>query len=265
MADISTWEDFVSKYTDSSVSEINITSDLTVPAEGITSDIRVDGEKTINGGNHFIYNIAGTADHIFNTENHTGGSNFNVTWNNTQFQNIYGSNVFYAPSSSRKYTFKNCVFQGQGSNLFTGLCNAKVENSALTWTTTATSGDGVGSVDLDYSWIWMKDWVITSGSSTIFANLNNCYIKGDIRASSDSVTTISKLASKVEYCVINFSSSLTLTSVATTRDNISVLNKDKLPKYKQNTDPESGIAKVTDSQMKNAAELYALGFPIVVL
>ena len=71
MADVSTWDDFVSKYTDSSVSEINITSDLTVPAEGITSDIRVDGDKTINGGNHFIYNIAGTADHIFNTENHT--------------------------------------------------------------------------------------------------------------------------------------------------------------------------------------------------
>lgn len=263
MADVSTWEDFVDKYTDSTTDTINITSDLVVPARGIETTIDAGSNKTINGNDHFIYNIAGTAGHLIGSNG--GGSAKTVNWGNVQFQNIVGNSVFWDASgsgSSQDVYFNNCVFQGQGQYLFdTGGNLMHLNSCAVTWTYQGSAGV-FQKADCSFCWIWLKDCVVLSSPNAImFDNLYNCYIKGTINGGTG-ITTLDKLATNTSNSVINFSTDLTLTKVASATTATTVINSTKIPNY---TATETNVVKVTDAEMKNAAKLAEVGFPIVVL
>lgn len=255
MANVSTWEEFVTVYTSDSDNTITLTQDITCPETGIESTIAAGQPNTvIEGNSHTIWNISGSAARFFVPYGYN--QNSYVTWKNINFNNIYTSLGTVFSSGGYGQSFIDCTFQGQGGKLCN---NGTFTRCAVTWkNTTATNGTFYGC-SMNYCWVHVDVRRSTDNTNPEFESLNTTYLEGSIGGTS--ITNPGTVATTMTNSCINITTDLTYSDL-TPNDpvQICVANVTLCPNY---TGSRANIVKVTDAQMKDASYLASVGFAII--
>lgn len=274
--DVSTWEQFVEAWKNSTGGDIiEINADLDVNDNIPSSEIDdregavSAGVVVINGNGHTLYNLTGG--------NPYSGYIFDSTYHAHQFNKLNFQNMdltrpaFLGFSSSSYVLFNDCNIQGRASGVpfFGG--HITLNRCTCTFTnTTSVITDNNGN--FTYCWIWLKNCRKTWNGSgaALIRHLNTCYIKGDVTyGSADEL--YSDAVEDVQNCCFNVTINTTKFSGSpadyfcynANGAKITIINKDKLPAGTTASSDPQAIA-VTDAQMKDAAYLASIGFDIVV-
>lgn len=273
--DVSTWEQFVEAWKNTSGGDIiEINADLDVNDDIPSSEIDdregavSGGVVVINGNGHTLYNLAGGnpySGYIFDSTYHAH------QFNKLNFQNMDLTRPAFLGYSSGSYVlFNDCNIQGRSSGVpFFG--NYITLNRCTCTFTNTTSVITEDHTNFTYCWIWLKNCRKIWGGSgaALIRHLNTCYIKGDVTYGTDS-GIYSDAVEDVQNCCFNVTINASTFSGVTADyfcynangAKITIINKDKLPSGTTASDDPQAIA-VTDEQMKNATYLASIGFDIV--
>lgn len=255
MANISNWDEFVQALTTGTDGTLTLTQDIICPETGIENSLTIPSRSTtINGNEHTIWNLSGTADVLI-----YGAGNRAVTWNNVNFNNIYkvSGQVFRGDDDSMyAMTFNNCTFQGQGGRL---IGNYGVFNKcAITWKNTTPVNGSFSECFMHNCWIHIDTKRSASNNTTEFYTLDSTYLEGTIGGTSITTMALSQLMTN---SCINITSDIPCRDVAEANPvAVCVVNKTLLPNY---TGSRTNIVTVTDTQMKDASYLASVGFSII--
>ena len=273
--DVSTWEQFVEAWKNTSGGDIiEINADLDV--NDAIPDSEIDdregavsgGVVVINGNGHTLYNLTGG--------NPYAGVIFDSTYHAHQFNKLNFQNMdltrpaFLGYSSASYVLFNDCNIQGRASGVkfFSGY------NTFNRCTCTFTNTNSVitdNNGNFTYCWIWLKGCHKTwdGEGAALVRHLNTCYIKGDVTYRNGE-SVYSDAVEDVQNCCFNVTVNASQFDGAAANyfcynangSKITIINKDKLPSGTTASDDPQAIA-VTDEQMKNASYLASIGFDIV--
>lgn len=244
---VSTWSDFITAATISTDTYIefvpNTVIDLNnVQSEGFSSALSLAGH--IDGKNSVIKNLV---------VNDQYGRIFDVSgldMKNISFLNMRGSRkIFESQMSTSSLTLYKCQFSGRLDNPDDIIDMSGGSCSRCSFTL-EVHGSGNVSFNLDSDYFVQYCRIDISGTNTgsyiSIGNVSNCYVTG-------------KHSTKIE--VYGSTNVVDFTAPAFGSDSFSsniLVNSDKCT----NIPEQAGIFPVTTAQMKDAAYLASLGFPI---
>lgn len=222
-------------------------SETTVRATKITgNDHSISNINHLANGNLFYFGANCTIDKLhlinficFNTSDAATfhGRNYQATFNDCKFQGRFRNFAY------RNINCNRCTFTFES-----GLKYAHwMESSSVTW---------------DQCYIDFK--VQTSNAFPVFAGtsdavLNNCYFKGQLKAS----TTNGQFSFVLANCVVNTDLVGTVTTPISTQttSRITLYNSDKIGNV--TITAKNNVIPLTDAQLKDPAAVAATGFPLV--
>lgn len=244
---VSTWSDFITAATISTDTYIefvpNTVIDLNnVQPEGFSSALSLAGH--IDGKNSVIKNLV---------VNDPYGRIFDVSgldMKNISFLNMRGSKrIFERLMSTSSLTLYKCQFSGRLDNPDDIIYMSRGSCSRCSFTLEIHGSENVRfNWDSDYSVQYCRIDIsgTNTGSYISIGNVSNCYVTG-------------KHSTKIE--VYGSTNVVDFTAPAFESDNFAsniLVNSDKCT----NIPEQAGISPVTTAQMKDAAYLASLGFPI---
>lgn len=264
---VTTVEQFLTAFTQAVASGdtedvIEIMTDIDFNTAPLTQGYTAGGKKIINGNYHSLSNIS--------TQNVVNDTLFKyldrneIIWNKVNFLNLYRNenyNIFIGNSISQNYyqKFNDCTFQGKGYRMAR---YAVFTRCAVTWQNTQAISNAFTDCLFSYCWI-SCDIVSAGGSAFDFEQLDTCYVEGKITPATG-VTDGWHICRGLENSVINVETTLNYSRGISGAGTISTVTVYNTTKMTGTITGQNNIVPVSDSQMKDAAALAAVGFNIIV-
>lgn len=241
---------------------IEILADIDFNSAPLTQGYTAGGKKIINGNYHSLSNIS--TQNVVNDTLFKYNDRNEITWNKVNFLNLYRNenyNIFLGNSINQQYyqKFNDCTFQGKGYRLAR---YAVFTRCAITWQNTQAISNAFNNCLFSYCWI-KCDIIRADAANYDFEELNTCYVEGKITPASG-VTDGWHICSGLENSVLNIETNLNYRRGLSGAGTISTVNVYNTTKMTGTIAAQSNVTPVTDTQMKDASALAAVGFNIIV-
>lgn len=265
---VTTWEQFLRAFTiahdpdDPENDVIEILADMDWNDVTMSNPMRPGAIKTINGNNHTIYNLHdGRSDGDAIIRSGNGTTDYNLTWNNLNFDNLYvvmnPYGVFWG-AAGKRMIFNDCTFVAQVYNELFRYC--VLNRCAVTFENIHAFNTPFQYDECNFCWFSVKIRKTATASTTrMFGDLNTCYVEGKILCPASHAGVLGTL----KNCCVNVQSDVPMNRMSTSQTGsvvLSIYNSDKIPSV---TTADVNVVAVTDAQMHDAQYLESIGFAII--
>lgn len=233
---------------------VNVDTDIDFNAYSFSESVTIPTSTIINGNGHTLTNIQqGTSTYIF-------GFSGDITINNLNIRNLNLTSIHLFNGSAGDHVLNECQISGNCYRLYSSGQSQYARN--ITYNRCSMH---IGRFDnirgtLNDCYVIVENNLTTSSSGNVSLlgdYASNTYFKGNLK-----ITGTITISTSFSNCCINIDVDDSTYTISLTQasDPVSVLNSDKM----SNTNRNSHIIAVTDTEMHDAQSLFDVGFNIYV-